>query len=77
MLRADTRVDGVKFCVPAKLVCRGVPSGVVLTLMTWGVPGASPAGWAAEGAEDAAGGSDLLPSAGAAWGLLGMSVCFL
>lgn len=77
MLRADTRVDGVKFWVPAKLVCSGVPSGVVFTLITCGIPGASPAGCAAEGAEAAAGGSDLLPSAGAAWGLLGTSAGFL
>ena len=33
MLRAEMRVDGVKFCVPLKVVCRGVPSGVALVLM--------------------------------------------
>ena len=33
MLSAEMRVDGVKFCVPENVVCRGVPCGDGLALI--------------------------------------------
>lgn len=34
MFRADILVEGVKFCVPAKVVCKGVPCEDGLALIS-------------------------------------------
>ncbi len=72
MLRADILVDGVKFCVPTKVVCMGVPSGDGLALMSGEV--SMLVGWVVGVANTDGNGAELLPDPDAA---AVAGICFL